>query len=31
MDKKECGYVLGAKPSHLGLVLNFTNFGGFSA
>ena len=26
MDWKECMYVSGAKPSHLGLAFNFTNF-----
>jgi len=31
MDQKEYRYVLGGKPSHLGLVFNFDSFGDFRA
>jgi len=31
MNQKECGHVLGTKPSHLGLIFNFAIFGGFRA
>jgi len=31
MDQEEFGYVLGVKPSHLGLGFSFASFGGFHA